>query len=59
MNKKRKYIEREAVLKAGFRETDRASKVIVGLVAASWMFVEAQRFRGEGPEGELMGAGCG
>ncbi len=51
-------MDRETLVRASWGEKG-TSKVTVCLVAAQWMFVEAQCFKGEGRRGELMVGGCG
>lgn len=56
----REKMDIEALEKARQRGGKKGtSKVTACLVAAQWMFVSAQCFRGEGRQGKLMVGGCG
>lgn len=49
VDRERENMDRDALEEASWREMGKGtSKVMVCLVAAQWLFVEAQCFRGEG-----------
>lgn len=51
-------MDRDALEEASWREKGKGtSKVMVCLVAAQWLFVEAQCFRGEGRLRRINGRG--